>query len=101
MADAVLSMGRVQETRAGTVFVKLFKCQILVSFFAPPKYTVETTAGTALLSARSTFEMVYMSDFCLGLRAPPALATTALLLAAVSQALARAVLFTALDMLDV
>ena len=63
--------------------------------------------------------MVYMSDFCLGLRAPPidggdggrdgtfqradagnTVATTALLFAAVSEALAGAVLFSALDMLD-
>ena len=84
-------------------------------------------AGTALLSVRvleisgrdGTFEMVYMSEFCpfagpsnrrwrtvagtvlLSVRMLETLATTAILLAAVAEALAGAVLFAALDVLDV
>ena len=83
MAGAVLLRSRVQETLAGTVPLRWFKCPNFVACPANTRWRI--MAAMALLSVRML----------------ETLATTALLFAAVSEALAGAVCFTAFDMLDV
>ena len=79
MAGAILLRSRVQETLARTVLLKWFKCPIFVAACAPLKYTVENDGrhgtfhhGDVGNTGRDgTLEMVDMSDFCRGFRAPP------------------------------